>query len=134
MKPEFIANVDEANAEVIRLSTELEQMTALRDTATAKVTEHEASINTLNLRINEHQATITARDATIIEQSTKLSNATTEITSLKGEATRLIAAAGVKTPVVESKKSDDPATKPDISGLKGLQRAIAGREAELAAK
>lgn len=134
MKPEFIANIDEANAEVVRLSTELQQMTALRDTAAAKIIEHEASLTSLNLRLTEHQSTITARDATIAEQGTRLSNATVEITALKGEATRLIAAAGVKTPVVDPKKADDPAAKTDNSGLSGLQRAIAGRQAELAAK
>ncbi len=134
MKPEFIANIDEANAEVVRLSTELEQMVVLRDTATAKITEHETTIAGLNARVAEHGVTIAARDATILEQNTKLTNASTEIVNLKSEATRLIAAAGVRTPVVDPKKPNDPAAKGDNSGLHGLQRAIAGREAELAAK
>lgn len=127
MSRQFIANVDEANNEIVRLdqvvatnTTTITALTGERDTAKADLAAAQAEVTRL-------KAEATTAATAKAEAETKLTAEQTAHTATKGElaaektkASKIIAKAGVK-PRAESGQDDENPS----AGLTGLQRAMA---------
>lgn len=129
-KPSFIPNIDDANAEVERLTTALE--TGATDVT--KLTNDLAAANGLLEESNTNVTRLTGELATANERVTKLdadlkaangtvSTLQTELATAKNSATKTIAKAGI-TPAPE-KGSTGNESIDNKKELKGIQRAIA---------
>lgn len=130
MPREFIPNIDDANAEITRLDGQLETLT---QNATKASNDLKAANDLLNEANNQKTKAEGERDGfkrDLDKVSAENVDLRKQVDTLKGSATRTIAKSGTD-PVVDSPTpSGEP--KKEATGLTGLQRAIAGRQAQVA--
>lgn len=134
-KRDFIANIDDANAEVQRLADENAQLTIDKTTLTGQVAE----ITTLRQQLTQKDADINAKDTEINTLKGSITTKDADITRLQGEvqvektrATKQIAAAGAEPHTTEN-PANTPGGEDPLKGLTGLARATKANEIRIAA-
>lgn len=136
-KREFIPNIDDANAELVRLDTELAGLSTVQLNLTNLTTE-KATVDGLLVTANEtiatHLGTIAAKDVTInaataqkVKDDAEIVRLQGEVQTAKGLATKQIAKAGAA-PVKEAGTSGQEDAKDELKGLTGLARATKARQ------
>jgi chromosome segregation ATPase len=136
-KPEFIANVDDANAEVARLHGENADLSAKLEKAEADLEKANEKATSLETDLKAEQAKVTKAEADLKAEQAKVTKAgddlkaeqkksedlQAELVKQKGKTSKTIASAGVN-PLEEEGKTGADSDKDDLKGLSGLQRAI----------
>lgn len=136
--PEFIANIDTANEEIVRLTGELATTVTRAETAEGLVTAANDAASAANtamatmVKPEAHQAVVDAKaavDAELLKANAKIVELGTKADTAATNATAAISAAAITAPaqVKGANALEDDATK--TSGLTGLARATAANVA-----
>jgi hypothetical protein len=137
-EPEFIANIDTANEEVVRLTGELATAITRAETAEGLVAAANDATAAANANLakmvkpEDHKAVVDAKaavDAELVKANAKIAELGTKADTAATNATAAIAAAAITAPA--QVKGADALTddKSKITGKTGLARAIAANVA-----
>lgn len=134
MSREFITNIDDANAEIIRLDGEAAASAKTITARDAEITRLTGEVTRLQSEAaaakTDADTKLAAEAAKVTQLTTDLNAAKTEATTAKAEAAKAIAQAGLKPQSVKGHPVPDA---PQTSGATGIQRAIDARAKQVAA-
>jgi len=129
MSRQFIANVDEANSEIVRLDqivatrdTTITALTGERDAAKADLATAQAEVTRLKADLTAATTAKTDAETKFTAEQTAHTATKTELATEKTKSSKIIAKAGVKPRADSGANEDNPA-----AGLTGLHRAMADR-------
>jgi phage shock protein A len=102
-------------------------------TLTAAASTHADDLTALQTQLTTVQSQLSASNAEVTGYKAQIAQLNADLTASKGEAARLIAAAGIKPTKIATKSGNEPDSDDGQPKLKGIARAIAGRQTQLSA-